>query len=100
VEKTDSEAVVREIKRQKRKKYSSEEKTRIVLEGLRGEVSIAELCRKEGIHQNVCYKCSKDFLEAGKKRLQVGTAREATSSEVVDLMKENDQLKLWWQSCR
>jgi len=93
VEKTDSEAVVREIKRRTRKKYSSEEKIRIVVEGLRGEVSIAELCRKEGIHQNVYYKWSKDFLEAGKKRLQGDTVREATSSEVVDLKKENDQLK-------
>ena len=93
VEKTDSESVVREIKRRTRKKYSSEEKIRIVLEGLRGEVSIAELCRKEGIHQNIYYKWSKDFLEAGKKRLQGDTEREATSSEVVDLKKENDQLK-------
>jgi transposase len=92
-EKTDSEAVVREIKRRTRKKYSSEEKIRIVLEGLRGEESIAELCRKEGIQPNVYYKWSKDFLEAGKKRLQGDTVREATSSEVVDLRKENDQLK-------
>jgi len=92
-EKADSEAMVREIKRRTRKKYSSEEKIRIVLEGLRGEESIAELCRKEGIQANVYYKWSKDFLEAGKKRLQGDTAREATSSEVVDLKKENDQLK-------
>jgi transposase len=70
VEKTDSEAVVREIKRRTRKKYSSEEKIRIVLEGLRGVESVAELCRKEGIQPNVYYKWSKDFLEAGKKRLQ------------------------------
>lgn len=93
VEKTDTEAVVREIKRRTRKKYSTEEKIRVVLEGLRGEMSIAELCRKEGIHQNVYYKWSKDFLEAGKKRLQGDTEREATSSEVQDLKKENDQLK-------
>jgi len=93
VEKTGAEAIVREIKRRTRKKYSSEEKIRIVLEGLRGEMSIAELCRKEGIHENVYYKWSKDFLEAGKKRLQGDTAREATSSEVVDLKKENEQLK-------
>lgn len=92
-EKTDSEAVVREIKRRTRKKYSSEEKIRIVLEGLRGEMSIAELCRKEGIQPNVYYKWSKDFLEAGKKRLQGDTVREATSNEVVDIKKENDQLK-------
>ena len=70
VEKTGAEAIVREIKRRTRKKYSSEEKIRIVLEGLRGEMSIAELCRKEGIHENVYYKWSKDFLEAGKNSLQ------------------------------
>jgi transposase len=91
--KDDAESVVREIKRRTRKKYSSEEKIRIVLEGLRGEVSIAELCRREGIHANIYYKWSKDFLEAGKKRLQGDTVREATSTEVVDLKKENDQLK-------
>jgi transposase len=89
----DAESVVRDIKRKTRKKYSSQEKIRIVLEGLRGEVSIAELCRREGIHVNIYYKWSKDFLEAGKKRLQGDTAREATSTEVVDLRKENDQLK-------
>ncbi len=94
VPKDDAEAVVREIKRRTRKKYSSEEKIRIVLEGLRGEVSIAELCRKEGLHTNIYYKWSKDFLEAGKKRLQGDTVREATSTEVVDLKKENDQLKM------
>jgi transposase len=93
VEKTGTEAIVRDIKRRTRKKYLSEEKIRIVLEGLRGEMSIAELCRKEGIHEAMYYKWSKDFLEAGKKRLQGDTAREATSSEVVDLKKENDQLK-------
>jgi len=92
-ENRDSEAVVREIKRRTRKKYSSEEKIRIVLDGLRGEMSIAELCRKEGIQPNVYYKWSKEFLEAGKKRLQGDTVREATSNEVVDLKKENEQLK-------
>ena len=93
VEKSGAEGVVREIKRRTRKKYSSEEKIRIVLEGLRGEMSIAELCRKEGIQPKVYYTWSKEFLEAGKKRLQGDTAREATSSEVVDLRKENEQLK-------
>jgi transposase len=92
--KDDAESIVRDIKRRMRKKYSSEEKIRIVLEGLRGEVSIAELCRKEGLHPNIYYKWSKDFLEAGKKRLQGDTVREATSTEVVDLRKENDQLKM------
>jgi transposase len=87
------ESVVREIKRRTRKRYSAEEKIRIVLEGLKGEVSIAEICRKEGINPNVYYKWSKEFLEAGKKRLLGDTVREATSNEVVDLKKENEQLK-------
>ena len=93
VEKPGVEAVVREIKRRTRRKYSSEEKIRVVLEGLRGEMSIAELCRKEGIQENLYYTWSTEFLEAGKKRLQGDTAREATSGEVVDLKKENEQLK-------
>jgi len=87
------EAVVREIRRNTRRKYSAEEKIRIVLEGLKGEVSITELCRREGIVSNLYYRWSKDFLEAGKKRLQGDTTREATSSEVTDLRGENDQLK-------
>jgi transposase len=87
------ESIVREITRKTRKKYNSEEKIRVVLEGLKGEASIAELCRREGINPNIYYKWSKEFLEAGKKRLQGDTVREATSSEVVDLRKENDQLK-------
>jgi len=90
---TDAESIVRDIKRRTRKKYSSEEKIRIVLEGLRGEASVAELCRREGLNNNIYYKWSKEFLEAGKKRLQGDTVREATSTEVVDLKKENDQLK-------
>jgi len=91
--KTDSESVVREIRRKTRRKYSSEEKIRIVLEGLRGEESIAELCRREGISPNIYYSWSKAFLEAGKKRLSGDTKREATSGEVVTLRSENDQLK-------
>ena len=90
---SSAESVVREITRRTRKKYGTEEKIRIVLEGLRGEVSVAELCRKEGLKANVYYKWSKEFLEAGKKRLQGDTVREVTSSEVVDLRQENDQLK-------
>ena len=90
---SSTESVVREITRRTRRKYGTEEKIRIVLEGLRGETSIAELCRKEGLNPNVYYKWSKEFLEAGKKRLQGDTVREATSTEVVDLKKENDQLK-------
>ncbi len=88
-----SDKVVKNIKRNTRKKYSSEEKIRIVLEGLRGELSIAELCRREGIYPNVYYRWSKDFLEAGKKRLEGDTVREATSDEVISLKKENNQLK-------
>jgi transposase len=87
------ESVVREIRRNTRRKYTAEEKIRIVLEGLKGEVSITELCRREGIVSNLYYRWSKDFLEAGKKRLQGDTTREATSSEVGDLRSENDQLK-------
>jgi transposase len=87
------ESIVREIKRRTRKRYNAEEKIRIVLEGLKGEKSIAEICRREGINPNVYYKWSKDFLEAGKKRLLGDTEREATSTEVIDLKKENDQLK-------
>jgi len=89
----DPESIVRDIRRKTRRKFSSEEKIRIVLEGLKGETSISELCRREGIVANLYYRWSKDFLEAGKKRLQGDTVREATSSEVDDLRKENDQLK-------
>jgi transposase len=73
------EKIVRDIRRKTRKKYSAEEKIRIVLEGLRGEESIAALCRKEGIPTNLYYRWSKEFLEAGKKRLMGDTAREASS---------------------
>ena len=85
--------IVREIKRRTRRKFSSEEKIRIVLEGLRGEETIAELCRREGISPNLYYNWSKEFLEAGKRRLQGNTKREATSSEVTGLRRENSQLK-------
>ena len=91
--KYDSEKVVKAIRRRTRRKYSAEEKIRIVLEGLRGEESIAELCRRAGLHQNVYYRWSKEFLEAGKQRLAGDIKREATSDEVTDLKKENDQLK-------
>jgi len=87
------EKVVREIRRRTRRKFNSEEKIRIVLEGLRGEQSIAELCRREGISPNLYYNWSKEFLEAGKARLSGNTKREATSTEVVGLRQENDQLK-------
>jgi len=88
-----SEKVIKDIKRQTRKKHSTEEKIRIVLDGLRGEHSISELCRKEGINPNLYYRWSKEFLEAGKKRLDGDTAREATSNEVSHLRQENSQLK-------
>ena len=91
--KVSSESIVRDIKRKTRRKFSSEEKIRIVLDGLRGEDSIAEVCRREGIVPNLYYRWSKDFLEAGKRRLQGDTVREANSSEVVGLRSENDQLK-------
>ena len=91
--KSESEAIVKNIKRQTRKKYSAEEKISIVLEGLRGEEGISAICRREGINPNLYYRWSKEFLEAGKKRLLGDTQREATSSEVSDLRKENEQLK-------
>ena len=91
--KKDSEVIVRDIKRKTRKKYNAEEKISVVLEGLRGEESIAAICRREGINPNLYYRWSKDFLEAGKKRLLGDTQREATSTEVTGLKQENDQLK-------
>ena len=92
-EKKHSESIVREIRRKTRKKYTAEEKIRIVLEGLRGEEGITELCRREGIHTNLYYKWSKEFLEAGKQRLVGDLKRQATSSEVTSLRRENQQLK-------
>ena len=88
-----AEKTVRDIRRATRRQYSAEEKIRIVLEGLRGETSIAELCRKEGIAQSMYYGWSKEFLEAGKRRLAGDTAREATSEEVKSLRAEVRQLK-------
>jgi len=91
--KRSAEKTVRDIRRATRRHYSAEEKIRIVLEGLRGEDSIAELCRREGINSNVYYRWSKEFLEAGKKRLSGDTAREATSDEVKQLRTEASALK-------
>ena len=88
-----AEQAVRDIRRATRRKFLAEEKIRIVLEGLRGEDTIAELCRKEGIAQNLYYRWSKDFLEAGKKRLSGDVVREATSDEVKGLRSESRQLK-------
>ena len=91
--KRSAEKTVRDIRRATRRHYSAEEKIRIVLDGLRGEDSIAELCRREGINSNVYYRWSKEFLEAGKKRLSGDTVREATSDEVKQLRAEATALK-------
>ena len=88
-----SEQLVKDIRRATRKQYSAEEKIRIVLDGLRGEYSIAELCRREGIAESLYYSWSKEFLEAGKRRLAGDTARAATSDEVKDLRREARELK-------
>jgi len=87
------ESVVREIKRKARRKFNPEEKIRIILEGLRGEDSIAAICRREGVAPSLYYKWSKSFLEAGKRRLKGDTIREANSDEVTEIRKENEQLK-------
>ncbi len=87
------EKAVREIKRRTRRRFSPEDKIRIVLQGLRGEDSIAELCRREGLHQNQYYRWSKEFLEAGRKRLAGDIEREATSGEVQILREQAVQLK-------
>ena len=92
--KSSSESIVREIKRKTRRKFTAEEKIRIVLDGLRGEESITDLCRKEGIHPTNYYKWSKSFLEAGKRQLNGDTIREASSSEVKEIRDENDELKM------
>ncbi len=88
-----SEKRAKEIRRKTLRVFSVEEKIRIVLDGLRGEESIAALCRREGIAANLYYRWSKEFLEAGKRRLLGDTKREATSNEVGDLRKENARLK-------
>lgn len=92
--KSSPESIVREIKRKTRRKFTAEEKIRIVLEGLRGEESITDLCRKEGIHPTMYYKWSKSFLESGKRQLNGDTLREASSNEVKELRDENDELKM------
>jgi transposase len=85
--------IVKDIKRAMRAQYSSEGKIRIVLDGLRGDDSIAEVCRREGVSQGVYYKWSKDFMEAGKKPLSGDTARAVTDDEVTDLRREARDLK-------
>jgi transposase len=91
--KKPAEQVVKDIRRATRRHFSAEDKIRIVLDGLRGEDSIAELCRKEGIAQSLYYVWSKEFMEAGKRRLAGDTARAATTDEVKDLRREASALK-------
>ena len=91
--KEPAEKAIRDIRRRTRKQYSAEEKIRIVLEGLRGEESIAALCRREGIAESLYYSWSKEFLEAGKRRLAGDTARHATSGEVKCLRREMRDMK-------
>lgn len=88
-----AEQHIKNIRRATRKRYSTEEKIRVVLSGLRGEYSIAELCRREGIAESLYYSWSKEFLEAGKRRLAGDTARQASSGEVKDLRREASDLK-------
>ena len=91
--KKSASSLISELKRKTRRTYSSEEKIRIIIDGVRGEMSVAELCRREGISQGIYYKWSKDFMEAGKKRLNGDTMREANTSEVKELKDENRSLK-------
>ena len=91
--KTSAEATVKNIRRRTRRKYSAEEKIRIVIEGLRGDNTVAELCRRVSINQNLYYKWSKEFLEAGKQRLAGDIKRQASSVEVKELRREMEQLK-------
>ncbi len=91
--KKPAEQVVKDIRRATRRHFSAEDKIRIVLDGLRGDDSIAELCRKEGIAQSLYYVWSKEFMEAGKRRLAGDTARAATTDEVRDLRRESSALK-------
>jgi transposase len=92
-QKRSTENLVRDIRNKTKRIFTSEHKILIVMEGIRGESSIAEICRKHAIHQTVFYRWNKQFLEAGKKRLAGDTVREATSDEVADLRKENQRLK-------
>ena len=91
--KASAEETIKTIRRKTQRKHTAEEKICIVLEGLRGEDAIAELCRREGISQSLYYKWSKEFLEAGKSRLAGDTKRQASSDDVDELRSENEQLK-------
>ena len=85
---------IKKVRRYTRRRYTAEDKIRIILEGMKREVSVAELCRKEGIHPNIYYIWVKDFMEAGKSRLQGDSQRQANESEVRDLRHENERLKV------
>jgi transposase len=85
---------IKKVRRYTRRKYTAEDKIRIILEGMKREVSTAELCRKEGIHPNIYYIWVKDFMEAGKSRLQGDSQRQANEAEVRELRRENERLKL------
>jgi len=89
----NAKSLIKTVKRKTRKLYGTEEKIRIVIEGIRGEYTVAELCRKEGITESTYYKWTKDFMEAGKKRLSGDTLREANTTEVNELKQENGSLK-------
>lgn len=91
--KKTAQSLIKDIKRKTNRTYSSEEKIRIVIEGMRGEESVTAICRKYGINDSLYYKWTKDFMEAGKKRLSGDTERNATTDEVQHLKKENDNLK-------
>ncbi len=91
--KKSASSLISELKRRTRRAYGSEEKIRIIIDGIRGETTIAELCRKEGISQGIFYKWSKDFMDAGKRRLTGDTMREANTSEVKELKDVNSSLK-------
>lgn len=92
-EKQTAENYIKEIRRKSRRIFSSEQKIQIVMEALRAQMSVSELCRKYSINESQFYKWNKEFLEAGKKRLSGDTTREATNDEVAELRKENQQLK-------
>lgn len=95
----ETRSFVRRVKRATRRKYTPEEKVRIVLEGFRGEIGISALCRREGIHPTVYYAWLKDFMEAGKARLQADSGRDATWAEVEPLKRERDQLTCQREKC-
>jgi len=92
--KKSASSLISELKRKTRRTYGSEEKIRIIIDGMRGEMTIAELCRREGISQGIYYKWSKDFMDAGKRRLTGDTMREANTTEVKGLKDENRSLKV------